>query len=302
MKKFQWHTVFSKYSFILLIFLCNKIYAQTGEDSLTPTVVKLDSVIVGESQSISPPEDEKITITEEKKTYFLQQPEALDSNSVTLQKVRPLYIDSLKKLDAFWYADSAFYENGKPIKTTETGGGKEKGKQQYDTQPKEKTERDTSTSRSLPAWLDTFIWVLLAAIFVGLLTWYLMSSNILVFGKRKRKIESDAGDMEEMPEDIFSIPYEREIQKATANKNFRLATRLLFLQMLRQMADRNVIQYKQERTNFDYLSQLYKTNYYEGFMKLARNYEYAWYGKFEVSEDAFATIKKDAEQLQSKFY
>jgi len=39
---------------------------------------------------------------------------------------------------------------------------------------------------------------------------------------------------------------------------------------------------------------------YNDFSKITRSYEYVWYGKFEISSEAYASLKKDFLMLQNK--
>jgi len=73
----------------------------------------------------------------------------------------------------------------------------------------------------------------------------------------------------------------------------------MFLQMLKTMSGKNIIQYKQDRTNFDYLLQLRDTKHYHDFFRLTRNYEYSWYGNFPVSDEAWQLIKNDFEKFNN---
>ena len=66
------------------------------------------------------------------------------------------------------------------------------------------------------------------------------------------------------------------------------------------MAERNIIRYKQDNTNLDYLSQLSTTTYYNDFFRITRNYEYSWYGHFDVNENAYHVIKKDFEHIDQQ--
>src|SRR5690606_4231613 len=111
--------------------------------------------------------------------------------------------------------------------------------------------------------------------------------------RRTKKVKEAERADEEMPEDIFAINYQREIDKATAQRNYRLAVRLMFLRLLKSMSERNIIRYQQDKTNLDYLMQLHNTTYYKDFFRITRNYEYSWYGKFDVSEEAYRLIRKD---------
>ena len=84
---------------------------------------------------------------------------------------------------------------------------------------------------------------------------------------------------------------------AAAAGNFRLAIRLMFLRSLKNMSEKNIIRYKQDKTNFDYLVELHPTTYYNNFFKVTRSYEYSWYGQFPVSEDAYRIIRNDFDQF-----
>jgi len=138
--------------------------------------------------------------------------------------------------------------------------------------------------------------VIIVVIFLAVLGWYLFRNNIIskkqtVFNEKREEISE---------ENIFDIKYEREIEKAIRASDYRLATRLMFLRLLKDLSRKNIIQYKQERTNFDYLSQLYSTGYYNDFLRLARNYEYAWYGKFDISTESFSIIKNEFEKFDRR--
>ena len=97
----------------------------------------------------------------------------------------------------------------------------------------------------------------------------------------------------------FEINYKERIDRAVNAGNFQLAVRLHFLQMLKILSGRNIIQYKHDRTNFDYLMQLRSTSHYNDFFRLTRNYEFAWFGNFAVNEEMYHVIKNDFEKFDS---
>ena len=125
---------------------------------------------------------------------------------------------------------------------------------------------------------------------------YLANSNVRLFRRPDKTFDSDQADPESG--DIFSINFNREIDKAAGLGNYRLAIRLMFLQLLKNLSEKNIIQYKHDRTNFDYLSQLYSTRYYEDFFRITRHYEYSWYGQFEVNPQTYQVIKKEFEDFK----
>lgn len=181
-------------------------------------------------------------------------------------------VKKLKEEDAFWYVDKAFNQKKKV----------DEPKKSY-------------TTLGQQTWFKTLVWVIIIGAFVAFLVTYLSGSNINLF--RKKNVIITEHDPEEMPEDIFAINYQKEIDKAAATGNYRLAVRLMFLHLLKNLSERNIINYKQDKTNFDYLSELQATSWYQPFFKVTRNYEYSWYGKFEINEDGYRWIQKDFDQF-----
>jgi hypothetical protein len=148
------------------------------------------------------------------------------------------------------------------------------------------------------AWFSNLVWFLIVGSFVAILIWFLSSSNIKLFRKRDVSIVDE--DLEITEENIFSLNYEKEIHKAISDQNYRLAIRLWYLSVLKEMADKNIIQYKHERTNRDYLDQLDDTSYYNGFFRLTRNFEYSWYGQFPLQADTFQLLQKDFQTFKQQ--
>jgi len=146
-------------------------------------------------------------------------------------------------------------------------------------------------------WFQTLIWFVIIGCFVACIIWFLAGSQVNIF-RKKDSTSVDDEDHEAMPEDIFSIHYQLEIDKAVKAGNFRLAIRLMFLEMLKKMAERNFIHFKQDKTNLDYLMQLQPTVFYKSFFRITRNYEYSWYGKFNITREVFEIVRGDFKQLE----
>lgn len=182
----------------------------------------------------------------------------------------------LKKNKAFWYAD-------------------------YDFKKEEETPVGTSNNSYVPlihrTWFQTLTWLIIIGGFAAAIMWFLSGSQVNIFRKRDRAAKGGGGD-EQMPEDIFSIQYQWEIDKAINHGNYRLAVRLMFLELLKKMTERDIIHFKQDKTNFDYLMQLHSTVYYKQFFRVVRDYEYSWYGEFDVNREAFDIVREDFKQLE----
>jgi hypothetical protein len=182
-------------------------------------------------------------------------------------------IKTLRKDKAFWYANEIFKKQEKK---------KKKEKINFMSQP----------------FFQSLLWLIIIGGFIAFLILYLYNSNIGLFRKSNNIADEDA-DVE--TNDIFFINYQKEIDKAVDMNNYRLAVRLMFLRLLRNLSDQNIIQYRQDSTNFDYMTQLHSTGMYPGFFRIARNYEYIWYGQFDIDKEKYSIIKKEVENFERTF-
>lgn len=133
------------------------------------------------------------------------------------------------------------------------------------------------------------IWVYVAVIiFLLLLAWYLRANDLLFF--RKKPVAIQPAPSEELLKDIFSIEYAAAIKEALNNRNYRLAIRLHYLQLLKLLSEKGMIHYQPDKTNFDYLLQIRSTPHYSDFSGLTRQYEYSWYGLFPISQSQYEQI------------
>ncbi len=191
-----------------------------------------------------------------------------DKNTVEQRKLEDSELKKMKEEDAFWYINEAPQrEKLKP------------------------PPKKNSLSFFAKEWFRNLVWFLIVGGFIAIMIWFLASSNISIFQKKAIKIRQEKDVLS--TENIFDIRFDSEIDKAIATKDFRLAIRLLYLQLLKELSGKQLIQYKQEKTNSDYVLQLFGSPFYNDFFKLTRNFEYSWYGKFVITEQTFQTIRND---------
>lgn len=212
---------------------------------------------------------------DEKKTkYFLDKSELAElTDSLQLRQVPVSTVKKMKEDKDYWYADAEI---------------KRKKVEQKDNSYVPVIRRK---------WFQNLLWAIIITGFVGFVIWWLAGQNVGLFRKKVARIDSLQQD-EIDTEDIFNLNYQGEIDKATRQGNYRLAIRLMFLRLLKNLSEKNIIQFSQGKTNFDYLVQLQPTKYYKDFFRITRNYEYSWYGKFEVGEQAYYSIVNDFKNLE----
>jgi hypothetical protein len=192
-------------------------------------------------------------------------------DSYKLRSIDPAVIKAQQADEDFWYANYSF-KKPEPVK--------------------EKEYRRALVDH--PAF-EVIMWIVVIAGFITFLVIFLTNNNVKLF-RSSTLIKETPSEVDF--DDIFSINYQLEVGKAVAAGDLNLAIRLHFLRLLSKLAERNIIEYKQDRTNMDYLMQLYKNRYYQEFFRLTRHYEFAWYGQFPVDREKYELIRNEFETFE----
>ncbi|GAB3707947.1 hypothetical protein GCM10027592_42580 [Spirosoma flavus] len=132
-------------------------------------------------------------------------------------------------------------------------------------------------------------YVFLLAI-AGLAIYLLMKAEAFSFLFPKKAQSTDL-DYENLSENIHEIDFNAAIEEAISGRNFRLAIRLLYLQSLKRLTDANLIDYKPDKTNRQYVTELANSPLQTDFEQLTRQFEFVWYGDFPVDETRFNAIQ-----------
>jgi hypothetical protein len=138
------------------------------------------------------------------------------------------------------------------------------------------------------SWGRVFSYILGLVLVIVLIMMILRVNAFKVFywGQGASRIPYHALD-----ENIHEMDFDRLIQEAIAERDYRKGIRLLFLNSLKMLADKNFIHWEQGKTNHDYLSELTAADLKEGFNELNYYFEYAWYGNFTVNHEMFLKVQ-----------
>lgn len=88
------------------------------------------------------------------------------------------------------------------------------------------------------------------------------------------------------------------IEKAVANRNYRLAVRYHFLYVLQQLSRKNLVNYDSSKTDEDYLKEIQKADLRQQFQKLNRIYDFTWYGSFSPTEENYQKISRQFHKME----
>ena len=108
------------------------------------------------------------------------------------------------------------------------------------------------------------------------------------------KAEINSIEYETISENIHELDYNKDIQAAIQQGNYRKAVRLYYLKSLKVLADKEIIQWKMDKTNGDYRREIGQSDYAGSFGEITRLFDYVWYGEFPVDKPLF-------DQTEQKF-
>ncbi len=160
----------------------------------------------------------------------------------------------------------------------------------------EKILRFVFTKNSLPYWK----WGLYigCALVIGYVILKLTNTDIrgIFFGKAKnQKFQVTEGD-----ENIHLLDFDALITEAVQKEQFSRAVRLFYLKILKQLSERDFINWQQGKTNHEYMQELKRPDISPGFSKLTSLFEYICYGDFPIDSQVFEQTRQEFKDFEEK--
>lgn len=144
--------------------------------------------------------------------------------------------------------------------------------------------------------LELLVYMLMAIGVLYLLLKFLTQAPIdQIFKNNDTEIEG----FNFIEEDITEINFDKLIEDAIAQKNYRLATRYLYLRSLKNLSKKKIIEWHYDKTNSDYLNEIANAETKKIFKRISYIYDYVWYGEFALDEDMFQKNQRDFAKLNS---
>ena len=155
---------------------------------------------------------------------------------------------------------------------------------------------ETGNSIFNGSFVRTLFWML-AIFFIAFILYKLFLTES-IFRKTPRRHNVTSQPHEETV--ITPSAYERLINDAITDKDFRSAIRYLYLQTLQRLSMTGLIQLSPDKTNYEYVKELSGRIHQNEFASLTLSYEYVWYGKFNIDQEIFNRLQKDFKQYHQK--
>jgi len=142
--------------------------------------------------------------------------------------------------------------------------------------------------------LEYIVYGLLGLIVLYLLIKFLLQNSVSSVFKTDDKTIAGFSYVEE---NIEQIDFDKLINNALKETNYRLATRYLYLKSLKSLANKKTIEWHFDKTNSDYLNEINDSKLKGLFKRVSYIYDYVWYGEFPIDEASFNKNKDDFNQL-----
>ena len=160
----------------------------------------------------------------------------------------------------------------------------------YDRIVKRKEPEINPPSFRIPVgFLEILMYAILGIVILLIIYYIIKSAGGIYFGNEKRKIKYDTSEesSEEDLDEIANNDFEKLIQRAKSEQDYRKAIRYYYLWVLQKLTDRNHIKWHKDKTDFDYLQELKNQSIKEKFSANTYIYDHIWYGNFELNPQEF---------------
>jgi len=140
------------------------------------------------------------------------------------------------------------------------------------------------------------LWVILGLVLVYIIFRMVKMRGNLFFARKDKRVVAATNEYsdEYVPED-----WNKAILEAADGKNYRLAVRHAYRYLLHVLSDKGKISYMAAKTNYQYAYELAGTSLYQPFLHMTRQYEYAWYGGFDLERPQFEQYYNLLKKIQS---
>lgn len=149
----------------------------------------------------------------------------------------------------------------------------------------------TSSPGIWTGWIYVVLAVLVIALLVMLYVMY--KKKMFIFKRRKKKEEED---YEVVEDTIYGIDFDSDIDTAFKAGNYKEAVRLSYLQCLRLLSDKSLIDWRIYKTPTQY-TQEFKD---EVFAHFTRRYVFLRYSGCDVTADHYSEISEQKQEIERR--
>ena len=146
------------------------------------------------------------------------------------------------------------------------------------------------------AWILKIVAIIAVLVMIAFLLYSFVGVQGLKKGENRTFDPNAIINTETVAEHIHEFDLAVLIQQAIQQQDYTVATRLYYLLAIKELSTKDLIQWKKDKTNRNYLNELTNIALKNKFRHLTNIFERVWYGEMAIDATIFAAIEK---QFQS---
>lgn len=177
----------------------------------------------------------------------------------------------------------------------EEAGKKPKEEEKED--KKETKDQDFEYHDSKPFNISKGLTYIILALVAGAIIFLII--KIFIGSKSNKTLNLRDLSLDEIEEQIEHIQKDEMVilfEELESKKAFKKALRLLFLIILKNLFEKEILKHHIKKTNNDYLNELGTIDFAKDFETSKNKFERVWYSNLPYSEESFLKDKKQLEQ------
>lgn len=147
------------------------------------------------------------------------------------------------------------------------------------------------------AVIQALLWIL-----AGFFVLFIIYRLFLAEGAFRRESKSAGSNEAALPEERIGAEtdFDALINQSLQYNNFRQAVRYQYLRTLHKLAGKEQLELAPDKSNYQYVRELKNTSLQNDFAALTLNYEYVWYGEFNLDQDIYRKIEAGFKNFDKK--
>jgi|GEM_PF-5967893 len=129
--------------------------------------------------------------------------------------------------------------------------------------------------------------ILVGALALAFILYHFIGKSRIPANKRIDKMRGLVLDPDKLEEEVMEAPFEAYIEEALQQRQYALAIRLHYLWALQTLAHRQLIHWKKDKTNREFLAELRPTALGGPFFQATAVYEWVWYGDQPITQQHY---------------
>lgn len=205
---------------------------------------------------------------------------------------QPMSVQSQNQADSVWTTE----QWQRATQGLEYKPKEEKKKEEEEVDPIQIDEENDS--KSFGQWLAEFLtgalgkFIVIILVFVLLLLIILRVMNGKVRNRDSTVKEALGFALRNIEDDLENAELNSVIDEAEKAEDYKTAVRLHYLGVIKELHTQQIIRWKKDKTNRDYLNEVREKAWYADFRDLTLAYEIVWYGDTTIGVPEYTTLKK----------